>query len=147
MAVGNELYHQMLFDCVYFVSVDYDSITACTRKFLESSAKSFIRSLRRRRKNFVSVGFFRRREHFAKDRSARHNENRPRIVKIGATLAIFEPFKVLRHFVTNSADRPGVLYRNPLQIELSPRRLSKFSEKWRVRFSVKSGCLYYDVVI
>ena len=60
--------------------------------------------------NFVSKGalmsrralmssarqFFRPRETFSKDRSGRSDQNRPRIIKIGAILAIFDPFKVLQ---------------------------------------------------
>ena len=72
--------------------------------------------------NFVSKGalmsrralmssarkFCRPRENFSKGRSGRRDQNRPRIVKIGAVLAIFEPFEVLRHFLANSADRLGI---------------------------------------
>ena len=72
-----------------------------------------------------------------KHRSARRDENRPRIVKIGVILAIFEPLKILknhmqlfREFRRSSRD----LYRNPLRTELSPGRLPKFFEKWRVAF-------------
>ena len=39
--------------------------------------------------------FCRPRENFSKDRSGRRDQNRPRIVKIGAILAIFRPFEVL----------------------------------------------------
>ena len=38
--------------------------------------------------------FFRRRENFSKERSGRREQNRPKIVKIGAILAIFEPSEV-----------------------------------------------------
>ena len=100
--------YRLLTDCVYIVSVDYDSITTCTSKFPESSAESFIRSLQRRRKHFLSAGFLRRRKRFSKDRSARRNENHSKIVKIGVIIASFEPFKVLHHFLANSADRPGI---------------------------------------
>ena len=51
-------------------------------------------SRRRRRKTFPSLQN-RRRENFRKDRSRRRDQNRPRIVEIGAILAIFEPFEVL----------------------------------------------------
>ena len=98
--------------------------------------------------------FFRRPGNFGKDRSPRRDQNRPRIVEVEAIHAIFEPFEVLRfdkistkktrkihmplfdEFSRSSRD----LYRNPLRIELSPGRLSKFFQKWRVRFSGKSGC-------
>ena len=63
-----------------------------SRRALMSSARKFCQS----------------REFFSKDRSGRRDQNRPRIVKIGAILAIFEPFEVLRHFLANSADRPGI---------------------------------------
>ena len=60
-----------------------------------------------------------------------------KIVEIGAILAILESFEVRKfrmplfgEFGRSSQD----LYRNPLQIELSPGRLSKFFEKWRVAF-------------
>ena len=86
---------------------------------------------------------FRPRETFLKDRSGRHDQNRPRIVKTRAILVIFEPFEVSKihmplfgEFGRSSRD----LYRNPLRIELSPGRLSKLFAKWRVRFSGKSGC-------
>ena len=57
--------------------------------------------------------------------------------KFGATWSIFEPFEgwkirvpLLGEFSRSSQD----LYRNSLQIEHSPGRLSKFFEKWRVAF-------------
>ena len=56
-----------------------------------------------------------------------------KIVEIGAILAIFESFEVRKfrmplfgEFSRSFQD----LYRNPLQIELSLGRLSKFFEKW-----------------
>ena len=87
---------------------------------------------------------------FLQKNLGRRDRFRPKIVEIGAILAIFEPFEVLKihmplfgEFGRSSRD----LYRNPLRIELSPGRLSKFFEKWRVRFSGKSGCWYDDMMI
>ena len=84
------------------------------------------------------------------EKSGRRDRFRPKIVEIGAILAIFEPFEVWKihmplfgEFGRSSRD----LYRNPLRIELSPGRLSKFLQKWRVRFSGKSGCWYDDVMM
>ena len=91
---------------------------------------------------------FGRFEHFSKTRSARRRRFRQKIIEIGAILAIFKPFEVLLfgnnleqidekmhmpllgEFSRSSQD----LYRNPLQIEHSPGRLSKFFEEWRVAF-------------
>ena len=94
--------------------------------------------------------FFRRRENFWKQSLGRRDRFHPKIVEIGAILAIFEPFEVLEihmplfgEFGRSSRD----LYRNPLRNVLSPGRLSKFFEKWRVRFSGKSGCWYDDMMI
>ena len=74
---------------------------------------------------------------FRKKSLERRDRFRQKIVEIGAILAIFEPFEVWKirvplfgEFSRSSQD----LYRNPLQIELSPGRLSKFFEKWRVAF-------------
>ena len=96
---------------------------------------------------------------FLKNRSARRDQNRPRIVKIGAILAIFEPFEVLlfgQNLDQKDEENPHAtfwriqlivpgFYRNSSQTELSPGRLSKFFEKWRVQFSGIFGC--YDVIM
>ena len=59
-----------------------------------------------------------------KKKSGRCDQNRPRIVKIGAILAIFEPFEVLRHLLANSADRPGIyietLYKSNFPRDICP---------------------------
>ena len=78
---------------------------------------------------------FSTREFFRKKNLGRRDRFRPKIVEIGAILGIFEPFEILkikknRHmplfgeFGRSSRD----LYRNPLRIELSLGRLSKFFE-------------------
>ena len=78
---------------------------------------------------------------FLQKNLGRRDRFRPKIVEIGAILGIFEPFEILkikknRHmplfgeFGRSSRD----LYRNPLRNVLSPGRLSKFFEKWRVAF-------------
>ncbi len=54
----------------------------------------FVRSFARREKLFGGAEIFRRRENFRKKSLGRRERFRPRIVKIGAILAIFEPFKV-----------------------------------------------------
>ena len=81
--------------------------------------------------------FFRRCKIFENKNLERRNRFRQKIVEIGAILAIFELFEgwkirvpLLGEFSRSSQD----LYRNPLQIEHSPGRLSKFFEKWRVAF-------------
>ena len=102
----------------------------------------FLRSFARRGKFFGGAKIFRRRENFRKKSLGRRERFRQKIVEIGAILAIFEPFEVLEihmplfgEFGRSSRD----LYRNPLRNVLSPGRLSKFFEKWRVRFSGKTG--------
>ena len=82
--------------------------------------------------------FFQRRENFEKKSLERRDRFRQKIVKIGAILAIFDPFEgweirvpLFGEFSRSSRD----LYRNPLQIELSLGRLSKFLETWQVGFS------------
>ena len=81
--------------------------------------------------------FFRRREKLSKKSLERRDRFRPKILEIEAILAIFGPREgwkirvpLLGEFSRSSQD----LYRNPLQIEHSPGRLSKFFEKWRVAF-------------
>ena len=46
------------------------------------------------RKIFVRAIFFRRRENLGNDSQRRRDQNRPKIVKIGAILAIFRPFEI-----------------------------------------------------
>ena len=77
-------------DCVYFVPVDYDSTTAFTFNF--PAPRSFDLSC-------VAI-FFGRRELFFRPREnlgnkslGRRDRFRPKIVEIGAILAIFEPFE------------------------------------------------------
>ena len=69
---------------------------------IRSFVRSFARSLARwraRRENFSSTRKFRRRENFGKKSLGRCDRFRPRIVEIGAILAIFEPFEI-RKFCT-----------------------------------------------
>ena len=82
-----------VYDCVYFVSVDYDSTTAFTRQF--PAPRSFDRScvaiFFRRRENV-----FRPRENLGKKSLGRRDRFRPKFVEIGAILATFKPFQVLK---------------------------------------------------
>ena len=54
----------------------------------------FVRSFARREKFFGAAKIFRRRKNFRKKGLGRRERFRPRIVKIGAILAMFEPLKV-----------------------------------------------------
>ena len=100
---------------------------------------------------------------FWKTKSDRRDRFRPRIVEIGAILTIFEPFEVLLfcknleqidekihmplfgEFSRSSRD----LYLDPLQIELSPVRLSKFFESggYIFRGSLVVQTWYDDMMI
>ena len=79
---------------------------------------------------------------FLQKKLGRRDRFRPKIVEIGAILGIFEPFKILKIFKKNRhmplfgefGRSSRDLYRNPLRNVLSPGRLSKFFEKWRVAF-------------
>ena len=106
-------------------SSDFDDFwtesLALTRTFFCISASSG-RSFVVRRDFFSSTRKFRRRENFRTIRSGHRDRFRPKIVEIGAILAIFEPFKVrkfTRHFWANSADRPRI-YANLLTIRANP---------------------------
>ena len=60
-------------------------------------ARSFVRSYVRslvRRENYSATQKSRRRENFRKKSSGRRDRFRPKIVEIGAILAIFKPFEV-----------------------------------------------------
>ena len=88
------------------------------------------------------------REIFCKKKLGRRDRFRPKIVEIGAILGIFEPFEILKIKKTNRhmplfgefGRSSRDLYRNPLRKVLSPGRLSKFFEKWRVAFQGNFGC-------
>ena len=68
------------------------------RSFVRSFARPLARS-RARRENFSPTRKFRRRGNFGKKSLGRCDRFRPRIVEIGAILAIFEPFEI-RKFCT-----------------------------------------------
>ena len=74
---------------------------------------------------------------FGNDRFCRCDQFRTKVIEIGAILAIFEPFEVSKihvpRFLRIWPIVPGFT-RNPIRIELSPGRLSKFFEKCRVAF-------------
>ena len=54
----------------------------------------FVRSSARRENFFGGAKYFRRRKNFTKQSLGRRKRFRPRLLKIGAILTIFEPFKV-----------------------------------------------------
>ena len=77
----------------------------------------FVRSFARRGKFFGGAQIFRRRENFRKNGLGRRERFRQKIVEIGAILAIFEPFEVLKiHMQLFGEFRRSFrdLYRNPL---------------------------------
>ena len=78
---------------------------------IRSFVRSFARSLARwraRRENFSSTRKFRRRENFGKKSLGRCDRFRPRIVEIGAILAIFEPFEIRKFSVLRTYRRPSL---------------------------------------
>ena len=86
-------------DCVHFVPVDYDSTAAFTRNFLapRSFDRSCVAKFFRRRVIFSSPRFFlRSRQNFRKKSLGRRVRFHPKIMDIGAILAIFKPFQVLK---------------------------------------------------
>ena len=75
-----------------FVAVDQISSTGNAaenffRSFFRSFARSLVARISRRRENF------RPRENLGKKSLSRRDRFRPKIVEIGAILAIFEPFE------------------------------------------------------
>ena len=95
---------------------------------------------------------------FSKNRSRRRDQFGPKIVKIRAILAIFEPFEILLfgkisrkirekstcHFLANSADRPGI-YIETLYKSNFPRDVclnSSKSGRW-----IFKGTLVADVMV
>ena len=125
---------QRPYDCVYFVPADYDSTTAFTWHFLapRSCDRSCVAKFFRRRDKF-----FRPRENLGKKSLGRRDRFRPKIVEIGAILAIFEPFDVWKftsHFWANSADRPEIHCIIPPIVAQISGRSAEFAKKWRVKF-------------
>ena len=110
--------------CNLLPSIKFRLRVAPQKTFFRLFFRSFAR-----RENFSSArNFFFRRENFrprenlGKKNLSRRDRFRPKIVEIGAILAIFEPFenwKFTCHFWANSADLPRI-YSNLIMIRTNP---------------------------
>ena len=134
----------------------------CTRRlrldygvYPELSGTSFVRSFVRceffssPRIFFSSPrNFFRPRENLGQKSLDRRDQFCPKIVELGAILAIFEPFenwKFTSHFWANSADRPEIHCIIPPIVAQISGRSAEFAKKWRMKFWISGTfCLCLD---
>ena len=125
-------------------SILYPSITIRLRR-LPGTFWHLVRSIVRALRNFFIAAkffssprkFFRPRENLGKQSLDRRDQFCPKIVEIGAILAIFEPFenwKFTSHFWANSADRPEIHCIIPPTVAQLSGRSAEFAKKWLMKF-------------